>query len=153
MAVSNPNQSVLLQTNVIPMLVISNLTCLRTVKSIFLHWGDVLVHPDCMLMQSIAIRETSDGQIIIAGAQDVPAESHQEAIRLLEIGSLSRATGKLRVRSVHPPFTTLVDEHTELNRTEQGVVGPIWWLRRCQCDLQLSLRLTAVSVTYSCHCD
>ena len=47
-----------------------------------------------MLMQSIAIRETSDGQIIIAGAQDVPAESQQEAIRLLEIGSLSRATGK-----------------------------------------------------------
>lgn len=44
-------------------------------------------------MQSIAIRETSDGQIIVAGAKDEPAESQQEAIRLLEIGSLSRATG------------------------------------------------------------
>ncbi len=53
-------------------------------------------------MQSIAIRETSDGQIIIAGAQDVPAESHQEAIRLLEIGSLSRATGKTLPMLVHP---------------------------------------------------
>ncbi len=63
-------------------------------KNVFLHWGNVLFHNTCLLMQSIAIRETSDGQIIIAGAQDVAAESHQEAIRLLEIGSLSRATGK-----------------------------------------------------------
>ena len=53
-------------------------------------------------MQSIAIRETSDGQIIIAGAQDEPAESHQEAIRLLEIGSLSRATGKSLPLLVQP---------------------------------------------------
>ena len=52
--------------------------------------------PILLCMQSIAIREASDGQIIVAGAKDEPAESYQEAIRLLEIGSLSRSTGKSR---------------------------------------------------------
>ncbi len=70
-------------------------------KNVFLHWGNVLAQPVSTLMQSIVIRETSDGQIIIAGAQDVAAESHQEAIRLLEIGSLSRATGKPLRRLLH----------------------------------------------------
>lgn len=46
-----------------------------------------------MCMQNIAIRETSEGQIFVAGAADEAAESGQEAIRLLEVGSLSRATG------------------------------------------------------------
>lgn len=48
-------------------------------------------------VQGIAIRETSDGQIIVAGAQDEPAETQQDAIRLLEMGSLSRSTGSAAV--------------------------------------------------------
>ena len=46
-----------------------------------------------IVVQSIAIREASDGEIIVAGAQDESAGSRQDAIRLLEIGSLSRSTG------------------------------------------------------------
>lgn len=67
-----------------------------------------LLQPVSPLLQSIAIRETSDGQIIIAGAQDVAAESHQEAIRLLEIGSLSRATGNYRSYQFYKPLSVLV---------------------------------------------
>ena len=51
-----------------------------------------MTHAGCCL-QGIAIRETSDGQIMVAGAQDEPAKTQQDAIRLLEIGSLSRSTG------------------------------------------------------------
>ncbi|KAL0020541.1 hypothetical protein WJX79_010459 [Trebouxia sp. C0005] len=71
-----------------------NLHCSVRIMFLEIHNEEVkdLLHPDTPA-RSIAIRETSDGQIIIAGAQDEPAESHQEAIRLLEIGSLSRATG------------------------------------------------------------
>ncbi|DBA84427.1 hypothetical protein WJX77_002493 [Trebouxia sp. C0004] len=71
-----------------------NLHCSVRIMFLEIHNEEVkdLLHPDTPA-RSIAIRETSDGQIIIAGAQDVPAQSHQEAIRLLEIGSLSRATG------------------------------------------------------------
>ena len=35
---------------------------------------------------------------MVAGAQDEPAETHLDAIRLLEIGSLSRSTGQTPVR-------------------------------------------------------
>ncbi|KAL3145648.1 hypothetical protein ABBQ32_003187 [Trebouxia sp. C0010 RCD-2024] len=72
----------------------STARCAVRVMFLEIHNEEVkdLLHPD-IPVRSIAIRETSDGQIVVAGAQDEPAETQQDAIRLLEIGSLSRSTG------------------------------------------------------------
>ena len=74
----------------------------------------VLSTKTLLCMQSIAIREASDGQIIVAGAKDEPAESYQEAIRLLEIGSLSRSTGSTLMNEQssrsHAIFTLVLEQ-------------------------------------------
>jgi len=62
----------------------------------------------------IAIRECPDGQIVVTGAREEVAASKSDLIRLLELGSMSRATSSTAINSQssrsHAIFTIVIEQ-------------------------------------------
>nr|AMS24211.1 kinesin 4-Ib protein [Marsilea vestita] len=67
----------------------------------------------------IQIRETTNGEIMVAGVREVEVANHQEMALCLEQGALSRATGSTNMNATssrsHAIFTVTLEQRKKLN--------------------------------------
>ncbi|KAK9815388.1 hypothetical protein WJX72_002799 [[Myrmecia] bisecta] len=77
-----------------------------------------LLHPDTPA-KHIAIRETAEGEILVAGAREEVVGSYDDAMRLLDVGSLARSTGSTRMNEQssrsHAIFTIVLEQFRKAN--------------------------------------
>ena len=97
--------------------------------------ADACVHP----LQNIAIRETSERQIFVAGAEDEPAGCAQEAVRLLEMGSLSRSTGAAEKKRKKQEKKKSTPFRLEKNPGLMGLMEPSFSVGAAFCFLLSSI--------------
>ena len=64
--------------------------------------------------KTLAIREHSDGRIVVAGAKELAATTFAEMQRLLDVGSVSRTVAGVCVggRAAHPHKSTIPSQYT-----------------------------------------
>eukprot|EP00884_Botryococcus_braunii_P004132 jgi/Botrbrau1/1371/Bobra.0063s0079.1 len=119
-------------------------TCSIRIQYLEIHNEEIkdLLHPD-LPAKSIALRETTDGKILVVGAADEPADCEEEALRLLELGSLSRSTGTTNMNEhssrSHAIFTVLLEQRVEMSDPRWGKYGPECWLRHPNPDSKIPL--------------
>ena len=72
-----------------------------------------LLHPDTP-SKAISIRERADGAICVSGIREVPVAAAADLQRLLDSGSVSRATGATRMNDAssrsHAIFTIMIEQ-------------------------------------------
>ena len=89
-----------------------------------------LLHPETPA-KAIAIREGPGGRIVVTGAKEKEMGSYEEAMRFLEVGSVSRTTGSTLMNQAssrsHAIFTIFVERRplgALFGRGAGGGVGP-----------------------------